>query len=228
MHLNVMIYNIIMSFLLLHWNARSLIANGQEFKKYIADMNKSPDIICIQETWLCKSLDFKMNGYEVIRKDRINGRGGGCATFIKENVIYRQINNEGNIESICIELMGTQGVIRVLNFYNPCSELTIDILKSAMGEKANKMIICGDFNAHNCIWGSKSTDKNGEIIEEFMEDNSLVCLNDGNPTRIDIARGGMSCLDVTVVSASLAGKCMWSVSKDNIGSDHFPVTCISK
>jgi len=39
-----------MSFLLLHWNARSLIANGQEFKKYIADMNKSPDIICIQET----------------------------------------------------------------------------------------------------------------------------------------------------------------------------------
>ena len=97
-----------------------------------------------------------------------------------------------------------------------------------MGEMSNKMIICGDFNAHNRIWGSRSTDKNGEIIEEFMEDNSLVCLNDGNPTRIDIARGGMSCLDITIVSASLAGKCIWSVSKNNIGSDHFPVTCNSK
>ncbi len=70
MHLSVVIHNIIMSFLLLHWNARSLIANGREFKKYIADMSKSSDIICIQETWLCKSLDFKLNGYEVIRKDR--------------------------------------------------------------------------------------------------------------------------------------------------------------
>ncbi len=90
MHLSVVIYNIIMSFLLLHWNARSLIANGQEFKKYVEDMSKSPDIICIQETWLCKSLDFKLNGYEVIRKDRNNGRDGGSATFIKENVIHRQ------------------------------------------------------------------------------------------------------------------------------------------
>ncbi len=76
-----------------------------------------------------------------------------------------------------------------------------------------------------CIWGSRNTDKNGEVIEEFMEENSFVCLNDGNPTRIDIIRGAISCLDITIVSASLAGKCLWSVSKDNIGSDHFPVIC---
>ena len=29
-----------MSFLLLHWNARSLISNGQGFKKHIVEMGK--------------------------------------------------------------------------------------------------------------------------------------------------------------------------------------------
>ncbi len=121
--------------------------------------------------------------------------------------------------------MGIQVVIRLVNFYNPCSESSVGILNSAMGETSNKMMMCDDFNAHNSIRGSRNTDKNGEVIEEFMEENSLVCLNDGNPTRIDIIRGAMSCLDITRVSASSAGKCIWSVSKENIGSDHFPVIC---
>lgn len=47
--------------------------------------------------------------------------------------------------SMCIEVMGIQGVIRLLHFYNPCSEL-LDILKSATGEFPNQMVICGDFN----------------------------------------------------------------------------------
>ncbi len=74
-------------------------------------------------------------------------------TFIKENVIYRYVNNESNAESICIEVMGIQGVIRLVNFYNPCLELSVGILKSAMGETSNKMIMCGDFNAHNMHLG---------------------------------------------------------------------------
>ncbi len=37
--------------LLLHWNARSLLANGREFKKYVDDLSSKPDVICVQETW---------------------------------------------------------------------------------------------------------------------------------------------------------------------------------
>lgn len=38
--------------IILQWNARSLISNGLEFKKYISDLGDRPHIICIQETWL--------------------------------------------------------------------------------------------------------------------------------------------------------------------------------
>jgi hypothetical protein len=36
----------VMVFVILQWNARSLIANGQEFKKYVIDFEMKPDVMC--------------------------------------------------------------------------------------------------------------------------------------------------------------------------------------
>lgn len=33
---------------ILQWNARSHIANGQEFKKFVDELDKKPEVICIQ------------------------------------------------------------------------------------------------------------------------------------------------------------------------------------
>lgn len=75
--------------LLLQWNARSLLLNGQEFKKYIDELTSKPDVICVQETWLRPNLDFRMVGYASVRYDRREGVGGGCATFIREDISLR-------------------------------------------------------------------------------------------------------------------------------------------
>ena len=52
-----------MVFVILQWNARSLIANGQDIKKYGIDLEIKPDVICAQETWLRPHLDFIIPGY---------------------------------------------------------------------------------------------------------------------------------------------------------------------
>lgn len=44
--------------LLIQWNARSLVANGQELKSFIDEVVQKPDVICIQEAWLRPKLDF--------------------------------------------------------------------------------------------------------------------------------------------------------------------------
>lgn len=88
------------------------------------------------------------------------------------------------------------------------------------------VIWCGDFNAHSVVWGSLNSDKNGTVVEEYMEDNLLVCLNDGSGTRFDIRKQIISCVDLTMVSASIAVKCQWEVlEKSSTGSDHFPIIC---
>ena len=44
-----------------------MIANGQEFKRFIEDRSDKPDIICIQETWLKNQLDCIVYGCVSIR-----------------------------------------------------------------------------------------------------------------------------------------------------------------
>lgn len=75
--------------LIFQWNARSLIANGLEFKKFIEDEKEKVVVICIQESWLKPHLDFVVCGYVDVRCDRKDGVGGGCITLIKEGIPHR-------------------------------------------------------------------------------------------------------------------------------------------
>ena len=86
------------------------------------------------------------------------------------------------------------------------------------------VLIMGDFNAHNVLWGSEKTDKNGEVIEHFLNKNSLIILNNGERTRLDPRTGKTSCLDLSITSPSLACKSTWGVMRSTFGSDHFPIS----
>ena len=72
---------------ILQWNARSLLANGQDFKQLenrSRQRREKLDILCIQETCLKLSLDLVLFDYIMIRMDGEHGGRGGCATFIQE------------------------------------------------------------------------------------------------------------------------------------------------
>lgn len=64
-------------FYILQWNARGLVANGQEFKRFIDAFVEKPDVICVQESWLKPCLDFVIPGCESFRADQVNRVGGG-------------------------------------------------------------------------------------------------------------------------------------------------------
>lgn len=48
--------------IVLQWNARSIILNGLEFKKFIDDLDQKPQIICVQESWLKPHLKLGLYG----------------------------------------------------------------------------------------------------------------------------------------------------------------------
>ena len=101
------------------------------------------------------------------------------------------------------------------------------MFREMAGDVYRKEIWCGDFNAHSSLWGSNHTDHNGSAVEELLDERSLICVNNGQGTRIDVNRGTTSCLDLTLVSDSLVNACDWSI-KDNttVGSDHFPIVTV--
>ncbi len=73
--------------------------------------------------------------------------------------------------------------IKVIHFYNPCEKLSKEVLENIRGNTNQKVIWCGDFNAHNILWGSVKTDYNGLIVEEMLDWGQLVCINNGCSTR---------------------------------------------
>lgn len=119
----------VLPLLILQWNARSLVANGQEFKGFLNEMEQKPDVVCIQETWLKQSLDFVIKGYTCVRRDRGEGIGGGCATFVRRGVQYREIKKGNELEYVIIELWTRMGSIKVIIFYNPCRQQEVEQLE---------------------------------------------------------------------------------------------------
>lgn len=215
-----------MGILILQWNARSLIANGQDFKKFVVSRKRVPDIVCVQETWLKPHLSFTLSGYVVIRRDREQGNGGGVATFIREGIGFKVNHLSREFESLVVEVWGTSGKFKIINMYNPCDKLSVEVLLTMAGPGQGKALWCGDFNAHSTLWGSSVTDGNGLAVEEFLMEEGLVCLNDGRATRFSMNSHTKSAIDLTLASSDLAGLSTWDVVHfTSLGSDHYPIFC---
>jgi len=129
-----------MVLIILQWNARSLIANGQEFKKYVEDVKEKPNVICVQETWLIPRLDFNIKGYNAVRRDRKNGKGGGIMTFIQKGLQYKEIKKGEELEYVTVEVWVKEGNIKIINFYNPCNQLKSSQLEEIWKDLEGRVI----------------------------------------------------------------------------------------
>ena len=85
-----------------------------------------------------------------------------------------------------------------------------------------RTIYAGDFNAHNILWDeNQPEDARGDQVIDWMIDNSLHCLNDGSPTRINRSTGGLSAPDITFTSPDINTNIKWNViTKDDLCADH--------
>ena len=118
---------------ILQWNARSLIANGQELKRFVKKFKEAPDLISTQEPWLKPCLDFVIPGYECLRLDRSDRSGGGCATFVKNGLQYRKADVVSS-ECLAVEVWSRRNSVTVLNYYNPCKTLVMSDFDDIMGK----------------------------------------------------------------------------------------------
>lgn len=117
-----------MALTILQWNARSLIANGQELKLHIQEQSTKPNLICIQESWLKPSLDFTIYGYTAVHKDRTPAIGGGVVTFIQHGINYRIVSINTELEVVIVEIWVNKTKIRIINYYNPCQKISREMI----------------------------------------------------------------------------------------------------
>jgi len=84
-------------------------------------------------------------------------------------------------------------------------------------------ILVGDFNSHNIIWGSYSSNLRGKLIEKLILNEDLVLLNDSTPTHINIGNSKFSNIDLSLSTPSIAQRLEWEVLPEIYSSDHIPI-----
>lgn len=204
---------------IMQWNACGIKAHFSYFSQYIESLSHRPDVICIQESFLKPDKRFSLRNYVSVRKDRIGAPKGGVLTLVNRAISFSTLTCPDDVESIGIRLMSSNGNLNIFNVYNPGVEILPDVYRSFF---VSNSIICGDFNAHNPLWGATKTDARGTILETLITESDCVVLNDGIGTFIK-NNGGLSPLDLTIIDKSLSSNSSWLVIDDDLGSDHFPI-----
>ena len=70
---------------IMQWNSRSAICNKHSLTKFLHDENI--DVALLSETWFKPLQTYSFKGYNIIRKDRYDGKAGAAILLKKTNHI---------------------------------------------------------------------------------------------------------------------------------------------
>src|SRR5437867_2699472 len=212
-----------MNLKIMQWNALSLKKHCNELRRFLATSKTTPDVICVAETFLKSSHTFSLEGYDVIRRDRAdNQKGGGVATLIRSGVKFQNLDlNFTKIEALAVQIFCKKTKVTIVNVYDPPGNLVALEDYRQVFNIGGRVIVTGDFNAHNPLWKSEQMDRRGRCVEGMLDDYDFIMLNTGQST-FQRAHGDTSVLDLSFASRSIANRCEWSVSNSTLGSDHVP------
>ena len=152
------------AFILLHFNARSVIQKWEEISAELYAIRA--DIICITESWLSEISflsSYCLNGYRSYFNSRQNKRGGGAMTLVKDSVRAIQISEDlspSNLYNVCaIKIFGRAATLMVAAVYRapkaPIKESCECFDKICnLCHTTDEHIILGDLNLPDMEWSS--------------------------------------------------------------------------
>lgn len=183
-----------------------------------------PFCVCLQETHFKPGENFELRGYISTREDitpTLRAKGG-VAIFVKNNIPFQVVAVKTKLQIVAVRILFPVE-ITVCNIYLPDFSWSIQDLRDAVRQLPKPILLVGDFNAHNSLWGSSHTDIRGGFIEDFIEELDFVILNNGEGTYINSRSNSLSAIDLALCSPLLAPSLRWQCLDDQ-HSDHLPIS----
>ena len=213
---------------IIQWNCRGFRNNKEELVNLLND-NKGI-AACLQETFMKEGSDFTVKGFNAYHK--IGGTGeraaGGSSILVKKSIPQKQITLNTNIQAIAVILALHKTITLCSVYLPPNHSISKRDLNNLTAQLPSPFLLLGDFNAHSNLWGNTHTDRQGQIVEDFLSENNLCLLNDKSHTYLHPGHGTYSSIDLTISSPSIVLDLAWEVGDDVCGSDHFPILILIK
>lgn len=189
----------------------------------------------LQETFLRENKSFRINNFNIIRKDRVCNSNynphGGVAIGIHKDIKYQPLMlNSPNTESEVVGIIAKIKNIEICLISIYCKPKH-KISHSQWNSLYNKIriypniFIFGDFNANHQMWSPDMyLDEEGDALESFISEHNLIILNNDGITRVPRINWRNSIIDLTIVTSHMSLLVdKWEVHDDSCGSDHFPI-----
>ena len=156
------------------WNCRSAIANKDNLECLLRT-NKI-DIAFLSETWFKPGKYINFSGYNVVRKDRQDGRGG-VAILIKIGIIYQETDYPfiDGIMYTGIIVKNDGSEFSLISLYKkPQVNVNVDSWNRFFGTLKKPFMVGGDFNAHHLAWGCLDNNFSGNSLVESLDHNKRI------------------------------------------------------
>lgn len=212
----------------MQWNLRSF----RKQRPYLQSLVDSyhPQVICLQETNLCPHHAASLSTYQQpLRYDRHVRLGGGAAIFVHNTIVHTPIALQSDLEAVATTLVLPSGLITVCSLYIPPSfphDALLKDLDSLLLQLPAPLILMFDANAHHPLWGSSESDSRGCLLADWIDSQSLILHNTGEPTYLS-SQGVFTHIDLTLTSPTIASLFTWKPLPDTYNSDHFPLLLAS-
>ena len=133
------------------WNCQGVRSKRKELELYLKENNF--DIVALNETFLTKKIDFKIQVYDTIKSDRSTGVRDGVAFLVKHGLVinkeYRNadfnIITDNEALAIDIDLSNNQNQILAI-IYCPDGNPNLRLFETINSLSDNVMFV-GDFNS---------------------------------------------------------------------------------
>ena len=171
------------SFTMMHANIRGFISHRAELEASISLLPAMPSIVCLNETFLDKSvLSIALSGYVLLSRRDGDCNGGGIAIFIHDSLASSAVLAEHSekAERSWIYVHTDHGPVLVGVWYRPPNKdayfvesLTSEWLQ--LSRDAIGTIIVGDLNVHHLHWlkFSSHTAPEGTALYRFCSDHGF-------------------------------------------------------
>lgn len=165
-------------------------------------------IAAIQESRL-SDIPTLMGEYWSIHADlKVNSRG--ASIFVHKQIRFQHINfnlpEYPEIEITGVQILSKNPLFIYNVYVHPGKCIHKQLWENIGRDIQYPAIICGDFNCHHTSWGEPQDDPNGVSLFEWIQDEDLILLNDGTPTRRGHPGQRDTAIDLALISSRLYHK----------------------
>lgn len=152
------------------WNADGLKDKKTELEHFLR--THEIDLALISETRLTKDNKISIQGYTIIRKDRVNNTPHGGVAIIKKNSIS---SHTLDLQAETIEVVAIQinrETVIAAGYLPPKNKLNTKDLDKIF-HLNNRVFLAGDFNSKHATWNCRTNNRNGNIIFKYANTHNV-------------------------------------------------------